>query len=86
MASSILRVDWAICVGHNHDVVLLCPSLNSQGAGVSSSLAQRVRLLAVTLVVRVVELKQQVRLHLPACTPDQAIFAQVLGRLPRLIY
>ena len=28
-------------VGHNHDVVLLCPSLNSQGAGVSSSLAQR---------------------------------------------
>ena len=44
------------------------------------------RLLAVTLVVRVVELKQQVRLHLPACTPDQAIFAQVLGRLPRLIW
>jgi hypothetical protein len=43
------------------------------------------RLLAVNLVVRVVELKQQVRLHLPACTPDQAIFAQVLGRLPRLI-
>ena len=42
-------------------------------------------LLAITLVVRVVELKQQVRLHLPACTPDQAIFAQVLGRLPRLI-
>jgi Transposase DDE domain group 1 len=43
------------------------------------------RLLAVTLVVRVVELQKQVRLHLPACTPDQAIFAQVLGRLPRLI-
>jgi hypothetical protein len=43
------------------------------------------RLLAVTLVVRVVELKQQVRLHLPACTPDQAIFAQVLGGLPHLI-
>jgi hypothetical protein len=44
------------------------------------------RLLVVNLVVRVVELKQQVRLHLPACTPDQVIFAQVLGRLPRLIY
>ena len=44
------------------------------------------RRLVVNLVVRVVELKQQVRLHLPACTPDQAIFAQVLGRLPRLIY
>jgi hypothetical protein len=43
------------------------------------------RLLAVSLIVRVVELKQQVGLHLPACTPDQAIFAQVLGRLPRLI-
>ena len=43
------------------------------------------RLLVVNLVVRVVELKQQVRLHLPACTPDQAIFALVLGRLPRLI-
>jgi hypothetical protein len=44
------------------------------------------RLLVVNLVVRVVELKQQVHLHLPACTPDQAIFAQVLGRLPRLIW
>jgi hypothetical protein len=43
------------------------------------------RLLVVNLVVRVVELKQQVRLHLPACTPDQTIFALVLGRLPRLI-
>jgi hypothetical protein len=43
------------------------------------------RLLVVNLVVRVVELKQQVRLHLPSCTPEQAIFALVLGRLPRLI-
>jgi hypothetical protein len=43
------------------------------------------RLLVVNLVVRVVELKQRVRLHLPACTPDQAIVARVLGRLPRLI-
>ena len=43
------------------------------------------RLLVVNLVVRVVELKQRVRLHLLACTPDQAIFARVLGRLPRLI-
>jgi Transposase DDE domain group 1 len=43
------------------------------------------RLLVVNLVVRVVELKQQVCLHLPACTPDQAIFARMLGRLPRLI-
>jgi hypothetical protein len=43
------------------------------------------RLLVVNLVVRVVELKQQVRLHLPACTPDQTIFVLLLGRLPRLI-
>src|SRR3954465_14962107 len=43
------------------------------------------RLLAVSLIVRGVELKQQVRLPLPSCTPDQALFAQVLGRLPRLI-
>jgi hypothetical protein len=43
------------------------------------------RLLVVNLIVRVVELKQQVRLHLPTCTPDQVIFALVLGRLPRLI-
>src|SRR3978361_1746283 len=37
------------------------------------------RLLVVNLVVRVVELKQQVRLHLPACTPDQVIFAPTLA-------
>jgi hypothetical protein len=43
------------------------------------------RLLMVNLVVRVVELERQVRLHLPACAPDQAIFALLLGRLPRLI-
>ena len=35
------RAGQGDCVGHNHDVVLPCPSLNSQGAGVSSSLAQR---------------------------------------------
>ncbi len=42
------------------------------------------RLLLVNLVVRVVELKRQVRLHLPNCTPNQSIFALLLGRLPRL--
>jgi hypothetical protein len=41
IASSVRQFDWAICVGHNHEVVLLCPSLNSQGGDVSSSLAQR---------------------------------------------
>jgi hypothetical protein len=38
----------------------------------------------VNLVVRVVELKRQVSLHLPSCTPNQSIFALVLERLPRL--
>src|SRR4051812_48401050 len=44
-ASSVRQIGWAIVVGHNHDVGLLCPSLNSKGAGVSSSLAQRARRL-----------------------------------------
>jgi hypothetical protein len=40
-ASSVRQFDWAMGVGHNHEVVLLCPSLNSKGVSVSSSLAQR---------------------------------------------
>jgi hypothetical protein len=42
------------------------------------------RLLLVNLVVRVVELKRQVSLHLPSCTANQSILALVLERLPRL--
>jgi hypothetical protein len=42
------------------------------------------RLRLVKLAVRVVDLKRQIKLHLPTSTPDQAIFAMVLGRLPRL--
>jgi hypothetical protein len=38
----------------------------------------------VKLAVRVVDLKRQIKLHLPTSTPDQAIFTLVLGRLPRL--
>jgi hypothetical protein len=30
------------------------------------------------------ELKRKIKLHLPTSMPDQAIFALVLGRLPRL--
>jgi len=44
------------------------------------------RLLLVKLVVRVVEMKRHVRLHLPTCTSDQAIFVLVLQRLPRLTF
>ena len=43
------------------------------------------RLRLIKLAVRVVELKTQVKLHLPSCTPCQSILAFVLGRMPRLI-
>jgi hypothetical protein len=42
------------------------------------------RLRLVKLAVRVVDLKRQIKLHLPTSTPDQAIFTLMLGRLPRL--
>jgi DDE family transposase len=40
------------------------------------------RLRLVKLAVRVVDLKRQIKLHLPTSTPDQTIFTLVLGRLP----
>jgi len=43
------------------------------------------RLRLVKLAVRVVELKTQVKLHLPSHAPCQSILAFVLGRMPRLI-
>jgi hypothetical protein len=43
------------------------------------------RLRLVKLAARVVELKKQVRIHLPSTAPDQAIFAMLLNRLPRLV-
>ena len=42
------------------------------------------RLRLIKVAVRVVDLKRQIKLHLPTCTPNQAIFALLLGRLPRL--
>jgi hypothetical protein len=42
------------------------------------------RLRLVKLAVRVVDLKLQIKLHLPTSTPDQAIFAGSWARLPRL--
>ena len=42
------------------------------------------RLRLVKLAVRVVDLKRQIKLHLPTSTPDQAIFTLMLGRLPPL--
>ena len=35
--------------------------------------------------LRVVELKTHVKIHLPSSAPDQAIFAMLLDRLPRLV-
>ena len=43
------------------------------------------RLRLVKLAARVVELKTQIKIHLPSSAPDQAIFAMLLDRLPRLV-
>jgi hypothetical protein len=43
------------------------------------------RLRLVKIAARVVEMKTQVRLHLPSACPYQAILRTVLGRMPRLI-
>ena len=44
-----------------------------------------IRLRLIKLAVRVEVLKTQVRLHLPQAMPDQAIFALLLTRMPRLV-
>jgi Transposase DDE domain group 1 len=43
------------------------------------------RLRLIKLAARVVELKTQVKIHLPSSAPDQAVFAMLLDRLPRLV-
>jgi Transposase DDE domain group 1 len=43
------------------------------------------RLRLIKIAARVVELKTQLKIHLPSRAPDQAIFAMLLDRLPRLI-
>jgi hypothetical protein len=43
------------------------------------------RLRLIKIAARVVEMKTQVRLHLPSACPYQAILRTVLGRIPRLI-
>ena len=44
-----------------------------------------IRLRLIKLAVRIEVLKTQVRLHLPQATPDQALFALLLARMPRLV-
>lgn len=43
------------------------------------------RLRLLKLAARVVELKKQVKIHLPSSAPDQAIFGMLLDRMPRLV-
>ena len=43
------------------------------------------RLRLIKIAARVVELKKQIKIHLPSSTPDQAVFGIVLNRLPRLV-
>jgi Transposase DDE domain group 1 len=43
------------------------------------------RLRLIKIAARVVELKTQLKIHLPSSAPDQTIFATLLGRLPRLV-
>ena len=43
------------------------------------------RLRLVKLAARVVELKTQIKIHLPSSAPEQAIFGMLLDRLPRLV-
>jgi Transposase DDE domain group 1 len=42
------------------------------------------RLRLIKLAARVVELKT-LKIHLPSSAPDQAVFAMLLDRLPRLV-
>ncbi len=43
------------------------------------------RLRLVKIATRIVEMKAQIKVHLSASAPDQAIIHLALGRLPRLI-
>jgi hypothetical protein len=43
------------------------------------------RLRLIKLAARVIERKTQIKIHLPSSAPDQAIFAVLLDRLPRLV-
>jgi hypothetical protein len=43
------------------------------------------RLRLIKIAARVVELKRQIKIHLPSSAPDQEIFHLALNRLPRLV-
>jgi len=56
-----------------------------QQARQHSSRKSGLRLRLIKIAARVVELKKQIKIHLPSRTPDQAIFGIILNRLPRLV-
>ena len=41
--------------------------------------------IATGVAARVVEMKTQIRLHMPTACPDQSILRIVLSRIPRLV-
>src|ERR1700736_2791173 len=43
------------------------------------------RLRLIKIAARVVELKKQIKIHLPSSPPDQSVFGIILNRLPRLV-
>jgi hypothetical protein len=43
------------------------------------------RLRLIKIAARIIEMKTQVKIHLPTSAPDQSIVRLVLGRLPRLV-
>jgi hypothetical protein len=43
------------------------------------------RLRLIKIAARVVELKTQLKIHLPSSAPNQVTFALLLNRLPRLV-
>ncbi|GLS33890.1 hypothetical protein GCM10007937_56030 [Mesorhizobium albiziae] len=43
------------------------------------------RLRLIKIAARVVEMKTQIRLHLPTSCPDQRILRIVLNRIPRFV-
>ena len=46
---------------------------------------ETLRLRLIKIAARAVELKTQLKIHLPSSAPDQAICAVLLARLPRLV-
>ena len=42
------------------------------------------RLRLIKVAARIVEMKAQIRVHLPTASPAQAVLRHVLGRIPRL--